>query len=81
MIWTNFTLMCLCATIYRTSYKCMTCMYNQIKQYYHVGLRSTFARSHVNPLMWNRQFLEANDDSNKNWIRAWQQTANRYDFC
>ena len=40
-------------------------MYNKRKQLYYVLLRSTFARPHVNFLMWNRQFLEARDDSNE----------------
>ena len=40
--------MCLCAsTIYRTRF-----IFNLINQLNYVGLRSTFARSHVNPLMW-----------------------------
>ena len=38
---------CLCAsTIYRTRF-----IFNLINQLYYVGLGSTFARSHVNPLM------------------------------
>ena len=31
-------------------------IFNLINQYYHVGFRSTFARSHVNPLIWNGLF-------------------------
>ena len=31
-------------------------IFNLINQQYHVGLRSTFALSHVNPLIWNRLF-------------------------
>ena len=37
-------------------YVCFNYIQDLINQLYHVGLRSTFAWSHVNPLMWNRLF-------------------------
>ena len=54
---------CLCASnIYRTRYIIL------IKQYYQVRFRSTCARSHMNPLMWNRLFKKARDDSIESFI-------------
>ena len=42
---------CSCVCVFQLYKTIFIDIFNLINQYYHVGLGSTFAQSHVNPLM------------------------------